>query len=141
LPDNYPFIVQEMYIKGVTQKWQAPMKILLSIIFAQVSAHMKNIVSEHFSAFSNGGLQQRVMFVSCFYLLSNDFLTLILYRLLINDHLKTRMEQTSERLDWLLQLEDRPYTLNDHYYRDYREKFLAYYKVPLTLPLFLYFIC
>lgn len=32
------------------------------------------------------------------------------------------------RVSWLLQLEKRPRTLNEHYYSDYRDKFLAYYR-------------
>ena len=42
--------------------------------------------------------------------------------------MKTRSEETRRRLDWLLNLERRPRTLNGHYYSDYRDKFLAYYK-------------
>lgn len=33
-----------------------------------------------------------------------------------------------ERIDWLLALEDQPFTLNDHYLADYKSKFLSYYK-------------
>ena len=37
-------------------------------------------------------------------------------------------EETRDRISWLLNLEQRPRTLNDHYYTDYRDKFLAHYK-------------
>lgn len=32
------------------------------------------------------------------------------------------------QLDWLLQIESRPYTLNTHYYADYKDKFLSFYR-------------
>lgn len=35
---------------------------------------------------------------------------------------------TRGRIDWLLQLEGRPRTLNGHYFSDYYDKFLAHYK-------------
>ena len=33
-----------------------------------------------------------------------------------------------QELDFLLDMESLPFTLNSHYYLDYKEKFLAYYK-------------
>lgn len=49
-------------------------------------------------------------------------------RILLQDHIKNCMEKATERIDWLLDLEDRPFSLNDHYFADYRSKFLSYYK-------------
>ncbi len=46
----------------------------------------------------------------------------------MQEHLKKQLEQTEARIDWLVKLEARPYTLNTHYLSDYTEKFLAYYK-------------
>lgn len=37
-------------------------------------------------------------------------------------------DEARRRISWLLDLEKRPRTLNDHYYSDYRDKFLAYYR-------------
>ena len=42
--------------------------------------------------------------------------------------MKKCSEETRDRICWLLDLEQRPRTLNDHYFADYRDKFLAYYK-------------
>lgn len=39
-----------------------------------------------------------------------------------------RSERTKERIRWLLDLEERPRILNDYHYRDYRSKFLTWYK-------------
>ena len=32
------------------------------------------------------------------------------------------------RVEWLLDVEKQPLTLNSHYYADYRDKFLSYYR-------------
>lgn len=37
-------------------------------------------------------------------------------------------EKTLERMDWMMELENPPFTINDHYFSTYREKYLARYK-------------
>ncbi len=49
-------------------------------------------------------------------------------RVCVQEHLKKQLRQTEARIEWLVKLEGRPYTLNTHYLSDYTEKFLAYYK-------------
>jgi len=46
----------------------------------------------------------------------------------LHDHLDAAAERTKERIEWVLQLENSPATLNMHYLSAYRDKFLAYYK-------------
>ena len=43
-------------------------------------------------------------------------------------HMKRCQEQAESRVEWLLQLESSPFSLNTHYLSDYKAKFLAYYK-------------
>ena len=43
-------------------------------------------------------------------------------------HITQCLERAEERVSWLLALEDRPFTMNNHYLSDYRSKFLAHYK-------------
>lgn len=38
------------------------------------------------------------------------------------------MEHAQERIDWLMKLEDRPFSLNTHYLADYKDKFLDHYR-------------
>ncbi|KAG6857931.1 hypothetical protein C0991_004261, partial [Blastosporella zonata] len=38
------------------------------------------------------------------------------------------MESAEERVNWLLKVEGRPFSLNTHYLADYKEKFLAHYR-------------
>lgn len=49
-------------------------------------------------------------------------------RMTVHDHLDAAAERTKERIQWILQLENSPATLNTHYFSAYRDKFLAYYK-------------
>lgn len=42
--------------------------------------------------------------------------------------MKTCLERAEERIVWLLELEDLPFSLNTHYLADYKSKFFAYYK-------------
>jgi hypothetical protein len=46
----------------------------------------------------------------------------------VSEHIKQCGDRTKERIDWLLELEKRPYTLNTHYYSDYKDKFLSFYR-------------
>lgn len=48
--------------------------------------------------------------------------------MIVHEHLEAAKERAQEKVDWLLQLEKAPTTLNVHYYSYYKEKFLAYYK-------------
>jgi hypothetical protein len=44
------------------------------------------------------------------------------------EHIKQCGDRTKERISWLMNVEKRPYTLNTHYYSDYRDKFLSLYR-------------
>jgi hypothetical protein len=44
------------------------------------------------------------------------------------DFIKECADAAHDRLDWLLKLESSPFTLNNHYYADYKDKFFGYYK-------------
>lgn len=109
LPGNYPFVVQESFIKTFIKQWEGPAQMLCKTVFVLLMAHIKKLVTVHFGSFGQGGLEQRV-------------------KILIQDHIKKCMERAEERIEWLLALEDQPFTLNTHYLADYRDKFLAYYK-------------
>jgi hypothetical protein len=49
-------------------------------------------------------------------------------RTIIHNHLKDCFARTEDRIKWFIGLEALPFTLNQHYLSDYKEKFLAYYK-------------
>jgi hypothetical protein len=49
-------------------------------------------------------------------------------RVVVVDHVRGCLEAAHGRIEWLLELEDMPFTLNTHYLADYTEKFRRYYK-------------
>jgi hypothetical protein len=44
------------------------------------------------------------------------------------EFIKDCADAAHDRLNWLLKLENSPFTLNTHYYADYKDKFFGYYK-------------
>lgn len=46
----------------------------------------------------------------------------------MSGHLRECVQRAEERLNWLYQIEDLPFTLNQHYLTDYKSKFLTYYR-------------
>lgn len=49
-------------------------------------------------------------------------------RAIIQKHINDCLQRTEDKVDWLLELEDKPFSLNNHYLADYKAKFLSYYK-------------
>ncbi|KAL4066187.1 P-loop containing nucleoside triphosphate hydrolase protein [Scleroderma citrinum] len=109
LPDNYPFVVQKAYIIEVLQKWKKPALNLFDVVYDILRADVEQIVDRHFAEIGRGGAKQSVLMT-------------------VHDHLDAAASRTKERIHWLLQLEGSPVTLNTHYFSEYRDKFLAYYK-------------
>ena len=48
--------------------------------------------------------------------------------MIINDHLEEASKRAKERIEWLLNVEGNPTTLNTHYFSSYKDKFLTYYR-------------
>lgn len=46
----------------------------------------------------------------------------------MHSHIQRSADATEQRINFLLFLEQEPFTMNDHYFMDYRSKFLGYYK-------------
>ncbi|KAH7929544.1 hypothetical protein BV22DRAFT_1102356 [Leucogyrophana mollusca] len=109
LPDNYPFVVQKVYITQFTRMWYQPAMDLLEQIYAILKKDLSNTIKQHFAQMGRGNAQQMVTSI-------------------VNEHLDRAAATTKEKIEWLLQLEKSPTTLNDHYYSDYKDKFLSFYK-------------
>ena len=126
LPDNYPFVVQKAYITEVLQKWKKPALDLFDIVYDILRADVEKIIDRHFAAIGKGSAKQSVLYVVALYCysLTNEWWA----RMTVQDHLDVAAEHTKERIQWILDLEGSPTTLNTHYFSDYRDKFLAYYK-------------
>ncbi|KAG6883980.1 hypothetical protein C0993_002309 [Termitomyces sp. T159_Od127] len=109
LPGSYPFVVQESFIRAIIKKWRVPAQILCRTVYLMLGEHVQKLAQLHLGAFGQGQLAQRV-------------------KVLLHSHLNECMERAEERIDWLIKLEDRPFSLNTHYLTDYKEKFFAHYR-------------
>jgi hypothetical protein len=109
LPDNYPFIVQQTYIKEFTEKWETPSLILFDKVYDILKKDLSDLVHEHFGKMGRGGTLHSVLMI-------------------VNEHLDSAAKKAKEKITWLLELEKAPTTLNVHYYSNYKIKFLGYYK-------------
>jgi hypothetical protein len=61
-------------------------------------------------------------------LLPETELTTIPTRAIIQKHINDCLQRAEDKVDWLLKVEDKPFSLNNHYLADYKAKFLSYYK-------------
>ncbi|KAI6095639.1 P-loop containing nucleoside triphosphate hydrolase protein, partial [Pisolithus sp. B1] len=108
-PDYYPFVVQADYISTIVKKWQEPAIELFEVVNSIIRERVGNLVEEHFAHLGKGGVKQAVLMI-------------------VYDHLDEAAARAKQKIDWLLQVEGTPATLNTHYYTDYRDKFLAHYR-------------
>ncbi|OBZ65896.1 Interferon-induced GTP-binding protein Mx2 [Grifola frondosa] len=108
LPDHLPFVVSSDYISAITAQWDAPTRRLFASVQDMLSLYVRNLVKKHFGKYMHGGLHQQVM-------------------LIVANHIKKCAASTSTRLDWLLEVEKRPTTLNSHHYHNYKDRFLDYF--------------
>ena len=46
----------------------------------------------------------------------------------MTEHMKKCGVRTKEKIQWLMEIEKRAYTLNTHYYSDYKDKYLSFYR-------------
>ncbi|KAG6327681.1 hypothetical protein ID866_11408, partial [Astraeus odoratus] len=109
LPDHYPFVVQKMYISEFVQNWQRPAFRLFDAVYRIMKKDIEKIVNGHFARMGRGGAKQSVLMI-------------------MQQHLDEAATRSRDRIDWLLQLESSPATSNTHYYFDYKNKFLAFYR-------------
>ncbi|KAI6040078.1 P-loop containing nucleoside triphosphate hydrolase protein [Pisolithus marmoratus] len=109
LPNYYPFVVQADYISKIVKKWREPAIELYEVTNSVMRERLGEMVEAHFAHLEKGGVRQAVLMIVC-------------------DHLDDAAVRAMERIDWLLQVESTPATLNNQHYADYHDKFLAYYR-------------
>ncbi|EGO00515.1 hypothetical protein SERLA73DRAFT_166837 [Serpula lacrymans var. lacrymans S7.3] len=109
LPDNYPFVVQKEYIMQCIDQWRNPALSFFESVYEILKEDLENVVDYHFGNLGRGALQNSIS-------------------LTVKDHLDLCAQQTQQHIEWLLAVEKSPNTLNVHYYSDYKDKFLSFYK-------------
>ncbi|KAI6160620.1 P-loop containing nucleoside triphosphate hydrolase protein [Pisolithus thermaeus] len=103
LPDYYPFVVQADYVSTIVKKWQEPAVELFEVVNSIIRERVGKLVEEHFAHLGRGGVMQAVLMI-------------------VHDHLDEAAARAKQKIDWLLQIEGTPATINTHYYTDYRDK-------------------
>ncbi|QRV92126.1 dynamin central region protein [Ceratobasidium sp. AG-Ba] len=109
LPGEFPFAVKEELIIRTIESWRVPAEeafVRAQDIFLQ---RLTALVEKHFGKHAYGGLRGAVMKI-------------------VVEKLEELQAATEQELKFLLKMESLPFTLNSHYYLDYREKFMAHYK-------------
>ncbi|KAI6160830.1 P-loop containing nucleoside triphosphate hydrolase protein [Pisolithus thermaeus] len=109
LPDYYPFAIHADYVSAIVKEWQEPAVELFEVVNSIIREHVGNLVEEHFAHLGKGGVKQAVLMI-------------------VYDHLDEAAARAKQKIDWLLQIEGTPATLNTRHYTDYRDKFLAHYR-------------
>ncbi|KAF4598880.1 hypothetical protein EYR38_007292 [Pleurotus pulmonarius] len=109
LPDNYPFVVRAKYVSSITDKWRSPAQILCNQTYNVLFKYMKELVHKHFASFGQGNLEQRI-------------------GVILQHHMQAACQRAETHINWLISLESRPFTLNEHYLTEYKDKFLSFYK-------------
>ncbi|KAF8524910.1 P-loop containing nucleoside triphosphate hydrolase protein, partial [Hysterangium stoloniferum] len=111
LPGDFPsFAVKEELIKVSLKGWGTPMLEYFESVHNLMNQHMKTLVDIHFGIHMHSGLHARVMSI-------------------VREQLRMLHQKTLQRLDALLSVEGLPFTLNHTYLKEYKDKFLAHYKV------------
>lgn len=118
-------MVRSSYITSITKKWQSPAQILCNQVYNVLFKHVKSLIHDHFASFGQGNLEQRVGYVC--HLLTTK-LSHIAFRVILQNHVQAACQRTEARIEWLISLEAHPFTLNEHYLADYKDKFLSFYK-------------
>jgi len=85
------------------------------------------LIEERFSEYTHGNLKQRITYALCFLPTHVAFCLQDTSHILKN-HIQKCADAAVQHLDSLLKEEQEPFTMNEHYYMEYRSKFLAYYK-------------
>ncbi|KIJ53715.1 hypothetical protein M422DRAFT_42801 [Sphaerobolus stellatus SS14] len=105
----YPYQVVKDLIATSTNKWREPAETLVDGIYQIILRQNSDLIEKHFGRYTAGGLRQRVW-------------------KLVHDFAQARREEAIKRVSWMLELESDPFTLNQHYLDDYRNKYLKNFK-------------
>ncbi|CAE6452917.1 unnamed protein product [Rhizoctonia solani] len=108
LPGEFPFAVTEELVTRTMELWRQPVKEVFGRAERIFVQRLTTLVETHFGQHAHGGLRAAIQ-------------KIVLEKL---DECKTA---TAQELNFLLDMESFPFTLNSHYYLDYKEKFLKHY--------------
>ncbi|KAF8270214.1 P-loop containing nucleoside triphosphate hydrolase protein [Lactarius quietus] len=109
LPNNFPYIIIKEFIGTFVKRWNNPSRQLFELTRKELLSRAKSLVEIHFSQYTHGHLKQGVMNI-------------------MQTHIQKCADSAAQHIDSLLEDESEPFTMNTHYYSEYRSKFLNHYK-------------
>lgn len=109
LPGHYPYIVIKQYIVDFVKRWEDPSRQFFDITKKELTRRIQELVEEQFSQYTHGHLKQGV-------------------RNIMQSHIQKCADTAAQQIGFLLADEHEPFTLNVHYYTEYRSKFLGHYE-------------
>lgn len=108
LPHNVPFKAKVALIQRPIASWDGYSAACFETVHSATLAELKALAHAHFSRYGTT---------------LPDAIDII-----VEGVIERLQAKVSERLQWMLELENPPFTNNDHYFTAYREKYLTRYK-------------
>lgn len=109
LPFNVPFSAKVALIEKIFGSWEDHCNDCFTTIYEATTEGLLHLTEQKFGNFSATPLLDHV-------------------RSLVEEQVEKAKLKTVERIHWMLELEYPPFTLNDHYFASYRDKYLARYR-------------
>ncbi|KAG8894787.1 hypothetical protein FRB99_001000, partial [Tulasnella sp. 403] len=110
LPGNYPFAVKEKLIMESVWHWRALADGCFKEVEKIVIEYVEQLIQEHFSKYSHGGLLETVSRVA-------------------REQIRESARGTLDKIEDLCRTEDEPYTQNEHYFFYFQSKLLQRYRL------------
>ncbi|KAI9465220.1 P-loop containing nucleoside triphosphate hydrolase protein [Lactarius psammicola] len=109
LPNNFPYIIIKQFIGTFVKRWDYPSGHLFDFTRKELTRRVQQLVEVQFSQYTHGHLKQGV-------------------RNIMQSHIQKCADDADKHIKSLLEDENEPFTMNVHYYAEYRSKFLGHYK-------------
>ncbi|KAF9516697.1 hypothetical protein BS47DRAFT_1371660 [Hydnum rufescens UP504] len=109
LPHNVPFSAKVTAILGCFVRWEALSLEALDSVYAVTQDIALGLIEKHFLRFSYSSLDEKV-------------------KTIVLEELKHCKKDVSDVLIWMVDLENPPYTQNEHYFSSCRDRYLTEYK-------------
>ncbi|TCD67244.1 hypothetical protein EIP91_000373 [Steccherinum ochraceum] len=103
-----PFKVHVSLARRFSKDWLPSSTRCLASVYAATTAELQRLVYSHFGKFESTGLLGIVLAT-------------------VDEQIEKSMSVARERVEWMLKMEDRPFTLNVRRYNGYKKKYLACY--------------
>jgi hypothetical protein len=109
LPHNVPFAAKVTLIQRCFTDWDEHCQRCFRTVYDATLAELKKMVRAHFGQYKGTALMDHV-------------------DAMVEGQVERCRVKTLGHVQWMLALESPPFTMNDHYFSAYREKYVTRYK-------------